>query len=344
MPRLAVGVVGASGYMGGELLRYLRNHLRMEVEVIVAGERAGHDAAEVLPNLTWLKGRTLAELRLDDLRGLDLVFLSLPHGQSGLLVPELTAQGVAVVDLAGDFRLKEPALYPVWYGFDHPAPGLLGSAVYGLPELYRKELEGARLVANPGCYATAILLALAPLGPRLEGRRVAVSAASGSSGAGRRAEPHLTLSHLEENFFPYRVGRHQHVPEVLQVLGEKVGAVGGLSFVPHLAPMARGIVATCIVDPAPEEEEDELREVYTDFYSSSPFVEVLPAGRWPEAKWVRGTNRAQVGLGRDPAGTLVVVVALDNLGKGGAGQAIQNANLALGLEEAEGLELEGLYP
>jgi len=342
-----VGVVGASGYGGAELLRLCAGHPHLEVAVAAANAQAGAAVAAHTPSLAaaypdLVYGPT-DPAALD---GLDLVFLALPHGASQHLVPELLDRVGVVVDLAADFRLADPGLYPTWYGDEHLAPELLGSFVYGLPELHRAELVGATRVAAPGCYPTAALLALAPLVeagvlalPAAGGPPLIVDAASGTSGAGRAPKENLHFAAVDEDFVAYGLLDHRHTAEMEQGLGTSV------LFTPHLAPMVRGILATCYARPAEPgglTTEDAMQLLH-DRYDDEPFVVVADAP--PSTKAASGSNTAHLSVRVDPrTGWVVVLSAIDNLVKGAAGQAVQCANLALSLPEGAGLPLVGVYP
>jgi N-acetyl-gamma-glutamyl-phosphate reductase len=336
---MKVAVVGASGYAGTELLRLCAGHPDLEVVVATgdtsAGELVGRHTpalAAAYPTLRYERADAAA------LAGLDAVFLALPHGASQRLVPDLTGHVGTVVDLAADFRLKDPSLYPRWYGEEHSAPSLLADFVYGLPELFRDELRGAKLVAVPGCYPTAAALALAPFSRAgLLTDSVIVDAASGVSGAGRGATERLQFSAVDEDFSAYSLLTHRHTPEMEQVLGRPV------LFTPHLAPMTRGILATCYARPARRLSSADAMTILREAYEEERFVVVT--GDPPSTKSTSGSNAAHVSAGVDErTGWLVALCALDNLVKGAAGQAVQCANLALGLDEAAGLPLAALYP
>jgi len=336
-----VGVVGASGYTGAELLRLIEGHPSLEVAVATSREFAGRRIDEVYPNLRL--GLTYTELDPTALEGLDLVFLALPHGASMAYGTQLLASGVRVVDLSADFRLHDPAAYPEWFGAPHTAPDQLADWVYGLPEFHRDAIRGARAVANPGCYATAALLALAPLvrAGAIDASSIVISAASGVSGAGRGLSGGVHFSHVDANFKAYGFPGHKHTPEIEQELGALAGAGVRVTFVPHLIPMPRGLLATCV---APASGLGDPAAVAATFYAGEPFVKVLAAGL-PETKYTHGSNRCILGFARDErTGVIAAVAAIDNLGKGAAGQAIQNANLMLGLVEDEGLTGAGVYP
>ncbi len=342
-----VGVVGASGYGGAELLRLCAGHPDLEVSVAQAGASAGERVASHTPSLAAAyPGLEYGPTDTAALDGLDVVFLALPHGQSQDLVPDLVDRVGVIVDLAADFRLSDPALYPAWYGEEHRAPGLLDSFVYGLPELHRADLEGATRIAAPGCYPTAALLALTPLVragalalPADGGPPVVVDAASGTSGAGRAPRENLHFAAVDEDFVAYGLLDHRHTAEMEQGLGTPV------LFTPHLAPMVRGILATCYArpaDPGRLTTEDAMQLLH-DRYDDEAFVVVGDAP--PSTKAASGSNTAHLTVRVDPrTGWVVVLSAIDNLIKGAAGQAVQCANLALGLPEGAGLPLVGVYP
>ena len=335
---LQVGIAGASGYTGAELLRLCADHPALEVVVATGDTQAGARAAELYPSLAArypdLVYDTYEPTRFD---GLDLVFLALPHGASQELVPDLRKRVGKVVDLAADFRLKDPSLYPTWYHAEHTAPELLGEFAFGIPELFRDDVRSADLVAAAGCYVTAAALGLAPLvrAGAVATAGIIVDAASGSSGAGKAAKPHLHFPTANEDFSAYGLLDHRHTPEMEQAIGAQV------LFTPHLAPMTRGILATCYARPT-SDDVDPL-EVLRDAYAGEPFVVVTEGP--PSTKATFGSNVAHVTARRDPrTGWVLVLCALDNLVKGASGQAVQCANLALGLDETAGLPLVGVFP
>jgi N-acetyl-gamma-glutamyl-phosphate reductase len=322
---LATAILGASGYSGQETLDRVLAHPELELVALGADSLAGRPAAALDPRLNGNvpdfvpNNEALAA-------GAELVFFCLDNERAAALEPPT---GAVVVDLSGAHRLVDPALYPEWYGFEHPRPSELSAWSYGLPELF--PAEGA-LIANPGCYATAALLALAPLTGSIEPDTVVIDAKSGVSGAGRALKPASHAAVVLENVVPYRVGSHQHAPELAQALGFPV------CFVPHLLPVRRGLIATCYV-----RAHEDVRALLEEAYADSDVVSVLPDGVAPELSRVQGTDAAEVGVFTDRStGTVIVVCALDNLGKGAAGQAVQNANLALGLPETAGLRLTGV--
>ena len=332
-----MGIVGASGYAGAELLRLCATHPAFEVAWATGDTSAGTPVAALYPSLAAaVPGLVYEPFDAAMADGLDLVFLALPHGASGALVRGLRERAGVLVDLAADFRLKDPALYPTWYGEEHPAPDLLAEFAYGLPELFRDELVGATAVAAPGCYPTSAALALTPLvrAGVIEPTGVIVDAASGVSGAGRGKYP---FSGTAEDFTAYGLVDHRHTPEIEQATGATV------LFTPHLAPMNRGILATCYARPAATTSTTELLDLLASTYEDEPFVVV--GERAPSTKATAGSNCAHLTARYDArTGHVLVLCALDNLLKGAAGQAVQCANLALGVDETTGLPLAGAYP
>ncbi len=331
---LTVGVAGASGYAGGELLRLLTGHPHLEIGPVTAQSSAGLPVSEVHPHLVSLGSRRFAVSDPAALAEADLVFLALPHGESAALAAALPG-GVKVVDLGADFRLRDPAAWAAYYPGPHA-----GTWTYGLPELpgQRAAIAGSDRVAGPGCYATAITLALAPLiaAGIASPDDVVVVAASGTSGAGKGLKPQLLASEVMGALTPYRVGAHQHVPEIKQATGAR-----SLSFTPVLAPMPRGILAPVTARPVSGAAADVLAAAYVD----EPFVHVLPEGRWPHTGATLGSNSCHLASTVDvDSGRIIVTSAIDNLVKGAAGQAVQCANLMLGLPETAGLAANGVAP
>jgi N-acetyl-gamma-glutamyl-phosphate reductase len=320
-------IIGSAGYSGQETIDRLLAHPGLEPVALGSDSLAGKPASALDPRLAAhdLPDFTTNAQALES--GADVFFVCLAHDDAAALVPPA---GAVVVDLSGAHRLRDAELYPAWYGWEHPKPASLGEWSYALPELFPPAGE---LIANPGCYATATLLALAPLAGAIEPEGVVVDAKSGVSGAGRALKASSHAGFVLENLTPYRVGSHQHAPEIAQALGFPV------CFVPHLLPIRRGLLATCYVRPA----ADDLRERLEAAYAAAPAVRVLDEGVAPELARVQGTDAAEVALWEDRATrTAVIACALDNLGKGAAGQAVQNANLALGLDETAGLRLAGV--
>ena len=342
---VTAAVAGASGYAGGELLRLLAGHPGIEVGPVSAAGNAGRRLGEVHPQLVSLADRTLlAAVDEAAFDGADVVFLALPHGASAAVVSSLPADAL-VVDLGADFRLADADAWQHFYGGQHA-----GTWTYGLPELpgARAAIQGSRHVANPGCYPTAITLALAPLlaAAVVEPADLVVVAASGTSGAGRSAKTNLLGSEVMGDLAPYKVGgTHQHIAEITQSLTASAREAVTLSFTPVLAPMPRGILATCTARIAAGASPSSVREALTAQYDAEPFVHVLPEGQWPHTAATAGTNVCQLQVTVDAAaGRVVAVAAIDNLGKGAAGQAVQNANLMLGLPEPSGLTVDGIAP
>lgn len=354
-----VGILGASGFTGAELLRLLASHPNLTVDVAAAGTQAGQPLSAVHPNLTAaypdvILAPTNAET-LASCAGLDVVFLALPHGTSQDLVPDIlaatksTSASPVIIDLAADFRLTDPADYTAWYGADHTAPDLLGTFTYGLPELAGGSLTGATRIAAPGCYPTATALALAPLveAGLVATDTVVVDAASGVSGAGRAATEATSFSTVDASFTAYGLTTHRHTPEMEQVVANLAGLPRNevrLIFTPHLAPMTRGILATCYARPSgPLPQAGELNALYATRYRPHPFITVTDHP--PATKATLGANTACVHVTADPrTGWIIALCAIDNLVKGAAGQAVQCANLALGLPETAGLPLTGVSP
>ncbi|HWG12331.1 MAG TPA: N-acetyl-gamma-glutamyl-phosphate reductase [Streptosporangiaceae bacterium] len=342
-----VAVAGASGYAGGELLRLLSAHPDLEIGALGAGSNAGAPVTAVHPNLITLAGRTFGPTTPEAFAGSDLVFMALPHGEAAALAAELPEQ-TKVVDLGAGFRLADPASWKRFYGGDHP-----GTWTYGLPELpgARASISAASRVASPGCFATASILALAPLlaSGAAEPGDIVIVAASGTSGAGRSATVNLLGSEVMGSVSAYKVGGvHRHTPEIEEALQSVLPGPGPrvtISFTPTLAPMPRGILATATARLAGDAGPEQLREAFAASYGREPFVHLLPEGQWPGTGATSGSNAAQLQVAADQhAGRAVVVSAIDNLGKGAAGQALQNANLMLGLPETAGLTAQGVAP
>ncbi|MFZ6002704.1 MAG: N-acetyl-gamma-glutamyl-phosphate reductase [Actinomycetota bacterium] len=335
-----VGIVGASGFTGAELLRLAATHPELDILFATGDTQAGTRAADLYPSLgAAYPSLAFTPFDADAAAAADLVFLALPHGASQEIVPDLIGKVGHIVDLAADFRLRDPSLYPTWYGEPHAAPELIGDFAYGLPELFREEIASAEHVASPGCYPTAAGLALAPLvrAGVVEREGVVVDAASGVSGAGRPAKPNTTFCAVDEDFTAYGLLDHRHTPEIEQVTGASV------LFTPHLAPMNRGILATCYARPAAATSTADLLDLLTDWYSQEPFVVVIDGS--PSTKATLGSNCAHLTARYDErTGWVVAIAAIDNITKGASGQAVQCANILLGLPETTGLPMVGVYP
>jgi N-acetyl-gamma-glutamyl-phosphate reductase len=343
----SVGIIGASGFTGAELLRLCAQHNELDVHVATGDSQAGTPVAEQYPSLAAAYGGLRFEkFDADRCDGLDLVFLGLPHGASQAVVPELIGRVGAIVDLAADFRLRDPSLYPTWYGDEHARPDLLDSFAYGLPELFRDDIAGATRVAAPGCYVTTAVLALAPLlrAGLVEPTGIVVDAASGVSGAGRPPKPTTAFCTVDEDFTAYGLLDHRHTPEIEQGLTAVAGAPAQVLFTPHLAPMNRGILATCYARPAaPGVTTADVLAAVREAWAGEPFVVVTESP--PSTKATLGANTVHVTAVADTrTGWVVALAALDNLVKGASGQAVQCANLMLGLPEGAGLPTVGTFP
>ncbi|HUH07453.1 MAG TPA: N-acetyl-gamma-glutamyl-phosphate reductase [Egibacteraceae bacterium] len=342
-----VGVVGGSGYGGAELVRLLAAHPALKLRTVAGKSAAGKRLDSVFPHLLGVDGadQRLTPATPEQLKGCDLVFLATPHEVSLDLAPALLAQGSAVVDLSGAFRLA-PDVFAEWYGLPHIAPDL-SPAVYGLPELFRDQIADARLVANPGCYPTAALLAMAPLAELVEPGSVVINGMSGASGAGKGLRDDLHLSHATANVAPYGAPRHRHTPEIEAIWGALVGAPDppAVTFTPHLVPMARGELCTVVARLLDGAEAPDVSDAFVGAFAAETFVSFLGMDQWPATTHVIGGNGAHIGAAVDPRTRRVTVAcASDNLVKGASGQAIQNANLMLGLPETAGLSPAGVYP
>ena len=341
-----VVIIGGSGFTGAELLRLCAQHPDLEVAAATGDSQAGTAVADLYPSLAAAYADMVyVPYDTDLLDNADLVFLGLPHGASQSIVPSIRGRVKHIVDLAADFRLPDPGLYPTWYGEPHTAPELLDDFVYGLPELFRAQLHHAELVAAPGCYVTTSALALAPIvkAGLVEPTGIVVDAASGVSGAGRPPKPNTTFCAVDEDFSAYALLTHRHTPEIEMAVGAHAGTDVQLIFTPHLAPMNRGILATCYARPVAPTSTDEVLSCLAEAYADEPFVVV--SERSPSTKATLGSNSCHLTARVDPrTGWVVVISALDNLVKGAAGQAVQCANLALGLPEQSGLAVAGLYP
>ena len=341
---IKVGIVGGTGYTGIELLRILAQHQETELVAITSRKEAGVAAADLFPGLRGIVDLAYSDPSQTSLTKCDVVFFATPNTVAMGEARALLDSGVRVVDLSADFRIKNAAEWEKWYKVRHAAPELLSQAVYGLPEVNRERIKGARLVANPGCYPTAVQLGLLPA---LEARAVdqghlIADAKSGVSGAGRRTEEHLLFSEAADNFKAYGVSGHRHWPEIRQGLDAAAGSGVGLTFVPHLVPMIRGLYATLY---ARVTSEVDFQGLYEDRYRSEPFVDVLPAGSEPDTRSVRAANTCRIAIHRPHRGdTLVVLSVIDNLVKGASGQAVQNMNIMLGLEETMGLSQPAVVP
>ena len=339
-----VGIVGGTGYTGVELIRLLANHPDVTIKVITSRSNAGTRVADMFPNLRKRIDLAFSEPSLDSYKSCDIVYFATPNATAMHQVESLLEAGIRVIDLAADFRLKDIAEWEKWYGTTHVSPASVEQAVYGLPEMNRQQIKDARLVANPGCYVTAVTLGLLPLLQHklINPATIVADGKSGVSGAGRGASVATLLSEAGESVKAYAVAGHRHYPEIKQNL-RQIDAKADLVFVPHLMPMIRGIHATLYTDVIGD--IDQIQPLFEAYYADEPFVDVLPPGSQPQTRSVRGANVCQIGL--QPladANKLVVMSVIDNLVKGAAGQAVQNMNLMMSLDETAGLEAIGLLP
>ncbi|GGO88524.1 N-acetyl-gamma-glutamyl-phosphate reductase [Marinobacterium nitratireducens] len=342
---IKVGIVGGTGYTGVELLRILANHPEVRVDVITSRSEEGIRIADMYPNLRGHYDLAFTVPDVERLADCDAVFFATPHGVAMSMAPELVERGVKVIDLGADFRIKDLELWSRWYGMEHTAPELAAEAVYGLPEVNREQIRNARMIACPGCYPTAVQLGYLPLieNALVDHRRLIADCKSGVSGAGRGANVGSLLCEASESFKAYGAAGHRHLPEIKQGLGVAAGRPVGLTFVPHLTPMIRGIHATLysvLKDPT-----DGLQALFEERYADEPFVDVMPAGSHPETRSVKGANVCRISVVRpQDDDTVVVLSVIDNLVKGAAGQAVQNLNILFGLEETAGLGIVALMP
>ena len=344
MAKIKVGIVGGTGYTGVELLRLLAQHSQVQLCVITSRGEAGQHVCDMFPSLRGHVELPFTDPAQADLTACDVVFFATPNGIAMQQARELLDAGVRVIDLAADFRIKDIAVWEKWYGMKHACPELVAEAVYGLPELNRDQIKSARLIANPGCYPTAVQLGFMPLleAGIVDPARLIADAKSGVSGAGRKAETHILHAEAADNFKAYGVAGHRHLPEISQGLAAMCGKPVGVTFVPHLTPMIRGIHATLY---ATLNADADLQQLFEKRYATEHFVDVLPGGVHPETRSVRGANICRIAVHRPQDGdTVVVLSVIDNLVKGAAGQAIQNMNLMFGCPETAGLDQVPLSP
>jgi len=342
-----VGVIGATGYVGIEIVRLLQGHPGVCINSVVSQSFVGQKISDVYPNLKNVFDMECRNLDIESIADQsDILVTALPHGISKEVIPKLIQKGKRVIDHSGDFRYKSVEVYEKWYSIKHEMPDLLKKAVYGLPELYRDDIAGAQLVANPGCYPTCSILAAAPLLAHnlVNKKGIIIDAASGVSGAGRSTELAYQFCECNENFKAYKVTSHRHTSEIEQELGIIAGEEMIISFTPHLVPMKRGMLATIYADLNCEKSTKELLDLYKEYYKNQYFIRILDEGKLPETKNVAGSNFIDIGLVVDKRLNRVVILsALDNLGKGAAGQAVQDLNIMCGFPEHTGLDKPGLY-
>ncbi|MFC0557719.1 N-acetyl-gamma-glutamyl-phosphate reductase [Halalkalibacter alkalisediminis] len=345
---MRVGIIGATGYGGAELLRLLNQHPHVQDIILYSSSKEGMNIQESYPHLSEIYNKELQSINIDSVKEeVDTVFLATPPGVSSEWAGKIAEAGCQVIDLSGDLRLEDPSVYEAWYKREAAPSSLIQKAVYGLPEWNREWIKSAKIISNPGCYPTATLLGLAPLvkSDLIEFDSIIVDAKSGTSGAGRSPSAITHYSEMNENFKIYQINQHKHVPEIEQLLHQWNKKVSTITFQPHLVPMVRGIMATIYVKARKKTTEQELRELYREAYRHERFVRVRPDGQYPATKEVYGSNYCDIGLTYDErTGRITIVSVIDNVVKGASGQAIQNFNIMNGFEEGTGLKLVPMYP
>lgn len=346
---MKLGIVGASGYSGSELLRFLVNHPgELEIALCTSETYAGQCIDSVLPNLRGFLSSKFEALDLDSLKDrVDVVVLAVPHKVAMSFVPKILAQGLRIVDFSADYRLEDAETYEAWYHVEHTSTSLISRSVYGLPERYRDCIRSAQLVANPGCYPTSAILAAMPFVKYgvVELDSIIVDSKSGISGAGPKPSENTHYANRESNFIAYNIGVHRHTPEIEQELSAVASESVRVTFTPHLVPMTRGILSTVYMRLTEELSTADALDMYAKFYENEPFVRVLPTGTYPQTKAVLGSNYCDVGLEVDArTRCIVAMAAIDNLGKGAAGAVVQNLNLMFGFKETDGLKVPGMMP
>ncbi|MDI6717335.1 MAG: N-acetyl-gamma-glutamyl-phosphate reductase [Actinomycetota bacterium] len=346
---LKVGIIGASGYTGSELIRLAAGHPEISIEYVTANQYKGMAVSDLYPHLTGVYDGKYESFDLDTaIAKADVFFLALPHGKAMEVAPDILEAGCKVIDLSGDFRLSDPTVYEVWYKKEHTRPDLIEKAVYGLPEIYEEKIKKASFVSNPGCYPTGAILALAPLLSEglIDTEGIVINSLSGVSGAGREPKPETHFCKVEGSLTAYKVGGiHQHTPEIEQYLSDIASKPIVISFTPHLMPISRGILTTAYTDAVGSTSLDELLDLYKLYYKGKTFVHILPRGQYPQTKNVAGSNYCHIGLAFDErTNKIIVISAIDNLVKGASGQAIQNLNIMMGFPQDMGLKHAGLMP
>lgn len=345
---IKVGIIGATGYAGGELVRILTGHKEAEIQWYGSRSYIDKKYASIYQNMFQIVDAVCMDDNMEELaEQVDVIFTATPQGLCASLVNEEILSKVKMIDLSADFRIKDVATYEKWYGIEHKSPQFIEEAVYGLCEINREDVKRARLVANPGCYTTCSILTAYPLAKEglIDMSTLIIDAKSGTSGAGRGAKVPNLFCEVNENMKAYGVASHRHTPEIEEQLGYAAGEAVVLNFTPHLVPMNRGILATEYAKLTREVTYEEVKAVYDKYYADEKFVRVLDKGVYPETKWVEGSNYVDIGFQIDPrTGRIIMMGAIDNLVKGAAGQAVQNMNLMFGLKESEGLELVPMFP
>lgn len=344
---LKLGIIGATGYVGAEIVRLLALRDDIKITAVVSNSFAGQPFSNIYPSLRGIYDNICDTLDMDEIsEKADYFITALPHGVSASVIPGLLEKGKRVIDHSGDFRFRDVKVYEKWYKVTHNAPHLVSSAVYGLPELYRNEIKTASLVADPGCYPTCSILGIAPALKKgiASHQDIVINAVSGVSGAGRKSELAYSFCETDENFKAYGIGNHRHTPEIEQELSLICGKPVIVSFTPHLAPLKRGMLVTSYLNLNSQLSPADIHSLYEDYYRNEPFVRILPLGQFPETKYVAGSNYIDIGIAVDHRlNKLIVISTLDNLGKGSASQAVQALNIMAGFEETKGLLTPGLY-
>lgn len=341
------GIIGVTGYTGGELIRLLLGHPQAEIVAASSRSNVGQQVSAVHQHLLGLIDKVECEARTENFTDCDVVFLAVPHGTSSQLAKELVSEGVKVIDLGADMRLRDIAVYEKWYGPGHCWPEILPETVYGLPELNREKIKQSQLVANPGCYPTSVILGLAPLLRQgwVKLDSIVIDSKSGITGSGKGLTQQSHFPDMNDNLAAYKLGEHRHTPEIEQELSLLAGQKVLVSFNPHLVPMNRGILSTITMQAAEPLTQEMLTQCYQDFYQGEHFVRVRDKAHLPQTKWVQGSNYCDVApVWDERTGRIVVVSVIDNLVKGASGQAVQNMNLLMGLTETMGLKYNIVYP
>lgn len=348
MEKIRIGIIGANGYSGAELIRLLAAHPYADIQLLISNSTSGLNIKEVYPHLTGILEKTLETLEIEEVKKqVDVVFFATPSGVSKDLLPALIEQDIPCIDLSGDFRLREASHYSKWYKQDREQTDLLNHSIYGLTEWNRNHVKEARWVSNPGCYPTATLLGLLPALKMelIEPHGVIIDGKSGVSGAGRKAALSTHFGEINENFKIYKVGEHQHIPEIEQLIEDVVGEPVPITFSTHLVPMTRGIMCTMYAALKTETDTAAVVKTYQEFYQNNPFIRVREPGVFPATKEVFGSNYCDIGLYADHrTNRLTIVSVIDNVVKGASGQAIQNMNIMMGLDETTGLTFVPVYP
>lgn len=345
MNKKKIGIIGATGYTGSELVRILKNHPNIEISLITSESRAGEKFSDVHPFFQGIEEQKLRSIKEIDQYDPDLVFLALPHGVSMNFVKDNAHKPFKIIDLSGDFRIKSKEQYEKWYKMEHVYEGGIESAVFGMPELFSDKIKAAKLIANPGCFPTSAILASAPLviGQYVDNNSIIIDSKTGITGAGIKAKPTNLYSNVNDNFKAYGLKSHRHTIEIQNILEEVSGSNALVQFTPHLLPVDRGILSTTYLRPIKNVSENELVELYEDFYSKAPFVRIRK--QTPSIKDVRGTNYCDININYDERTNMIIIVSvIDNLVKGAAGQAVQNMNIVLELDEKSGLNQIPMNP